>query len=323
MVFRRILFVRSDRLGEFILSLPAIKLVKVNYPSSLVFCLAKKENIELVRDVDFIDYFLEYKEDTFKGIGGSFRLANIIRRERIDCIVLLNPKKEFHFSAFLAGIPIRVGYSRKWSWCLNKKIEDRKYLEEKHEVEYNIDLVRLICKKIEIPNIDLPVDAPNTLEFLKEKLDLGKKYIVLHPFTSHVAKKIEKKFWVFLVKKIKEHLSYPLALIGVKEEIEESKLLERQLLNQSCKVFNIVGELSIRNLAVFLKYNCCAFIGLDSGPMHLASLLNVPVVGLFKATNPKRWGPYKTVSLTIQEKSIEGFIDKIDNILNFVHKVIN
>ncbi|MCF7907849.1 MAG: glycosyltransferase family 9 protein [Candidatus Omnitrophica bacterium] len=312
---KKVLFIRSDRLGEFLLSLPAIKLFKLNYPQSDVYLLAQKTNIELTKDVDFIDYFLEYKENSFSGFKGVFRLAACLRKEKIDCLVAMNPKKEFHLAAKLAGIPLRVGYDRKWGWCLNKKIKDKKYLEEKHEVEYNIELVRLICGDLPALEVDLKVDGQESLDFLKEDLDISSSYLIVHPFTSNPLKKVYFEFWRSLIRRLKEKGFENIVLIGATSEKEEAKELAAEL-----GIIDLVGTMSLRNLAAFMKYNCSAFVGLDSGPMHLASLFKIPVVSLFTTSNPKRWGPWKTKSLVFELKPKEDFSNQVTEAVNFILK---
>ncbi|MDP2923648.1 MAG: glycosyltransferase family 9 protein [Candidatus Omnitrophota bacterium] len=311
----KILFIRSDRLGEFLLSLPAIKAVKSNYPKSKVYLLAKKENTELINGIDFIDSFLEYEEKRFKSYGGALRLSRIFKKEKIDCIITLNPKKEFHLASFLAGVPLRLGYDRKWGFCLNRKIEDRKSLAQKHEVEYNLDLIRLLCPQVFVPEVNLVTDSKDNLEFLKNDLDIKKQYIVLHPFSSNPSKKIERQFWEKLIAAFKKQDKEEIVIIGGPEELEESLTFAKGL-----AVKNITGKLRIRNLASFLKYNCSVFIGLDSGPMHLASTLKKPVVGLFSISNSKRWGPFNTEALVIESVDLEGFIARIEDIVMFVRK---
>ena len=311
MKIQRIFIVRSDRFGEFLLSLPAIKLIKTQFPESTVYLFAQGSNIELIRGIEFVDRFIEYREDNFSGFKGVFRLAAILRKERIDCLLALNPKKEFHLAAYLAGVPLRVGYGRKWGWCLNRKIKDKKHLADKHEAEYNIELTSLICQDSFIPEIDLPVDKKSSLE----ALNISGSYLLLHPFTSDRSKKIDISFWQALVKKLKEKDFKDIALIGSKlEDIEAWKLA------QELGVANFVGKLSLRNLAAVMKYNCQAFIGLDSGPMQLASLLKVPVVALFKASNPKRWGPRQTNCLIFELKSEQDFSNQVAEAVNFILK---
>lgn len=312
----KILFIRSDRLGEFLLSLPAVKLAKINYPQSKIYLLAQKINIGLIKDVGFVDYFLEYREDTLGGYKGAFRLASILKKEGIDCIVVLNPKKEFHLAAFLAKVPLRVGYSRKWGFCLNRKIKDEKFLESKHEMEYNIDLVSLICKKVFIPQIELNIDSKESLNFLNKDLDINNKYFFIHPFTSHSLKKIEDDFWVGLISRLTKKFSKEIVMVGSEREKRESMQFDNKP-----QVRNLVGKLTLRNLAALLKYNCELFIGLDSGPLHLSNLLNVPTVGLFRTSNPRRWGYSGTSALTIRGKNAEEFINQIDAIIAFIGKI--
>lgn len=317
MKMQRIFIVRSDRFGEFLLSLPAIKLIKQNFPKSEIYLLAQKQNIELIEGVDFIDRFIEYKTENFSGLKGSIHLAAILRKERIDCLVVLNPKKEFHFAGYLGGVPLRVGYSRKWGWCLNKRIEDKKHLEDKHEAEYNIELASLICDNPLVAEVNLRVDTRGSLDFLKEYLDISSSYLVVHPFSSNSLKKVYLKFWRSLISQLKEKGFENIVLIGEAGEKEEAEKLTAEL-----GVIDLVGVLSLRNLAAFMQHNCLAFVGLDSGPMHLASLLKVPVVSLFTASNPKRWGPWQTNCLIFELKSEADSLTKVAEAINFILKQI-
>lgn len=309
---KKVLFIRSDRFGEFLCSLPAIKLVKTNYPQSKVYVLARKPNIELSKDLDFIDYLLEFKQDSFTGYRGARKLAELLKKEAIDCVVVLNPKKEFHLACFLAKVPMRVGYNRKWGFCLNNKIKDKKYQEKKHEVDYNIDLVKLICDKLYVYPIDFPVDNLRRHAAIKGIIDPDKKYIVVHPFTSNPRKKISYEFWKELTTRLKDSCDKEIILVGGDDDKEDSIRY-----SQNLGVKNITGKMNLRGLASFLKNNCFVFIGLDSGPMHLSSILDKPAVGLFTISNPVRWGPWSKDSLAVKVKD-EQFSDDIESIISFV-----
>jgi len=312
---KKILFSRTDRFGEFLLSLYAVKLVKVNYPEAAVFMLAGKENSDLVRGADFIDRFLEYSEEAFSGVRGIIRLTGMMRRIKPDCLISMNPKKEIHAASFLAGIPVRVGYDRKLGFCLNTKIKDEKGLKKSHEIRHSINLVSKICKNVFIPEIDLPIDGPGTLDFLKGVVDMGRQYVVIHPFTSHTPKKIGRDFWVKFANEVRTRLNSCVVMVGGKEDIEEAAMLEGAL-----RAHNLVGRLSMRQLASFMKSRTRFFAGLDSGPMHLAAMLKVPLAGLFSATDPSRWGPYCPAGIVKTGKSTEDFIKGIDDIMNFAEK---
>ncbi|MFA5008024.1 MAG: glycosyltransferase family 9 protein [Candidatus Omnitrophota bacterium] len=321
MIPKNIFIIRSDRLGEFLLSLPAIKLVKINYPNSKIYLLAQRNNIDLIRGVDFVDEYVDYEENLFKGYKGALRLSKILGKEKIDCVISLNPKKEFHMAAMFSLAKLRLGYDRKFGFCLNRKIKDEKYKNAKHEAEYNLDLIKLLCKDVYIPEINLTVDNNNMLKGLSGELDITKKYVIIHPFTSNPSKKIEDGFWMSLVNRLKNSCAKDIVIIGSKDEISKSVELADRF-----KVINLTGKLSLRNLATLLKYNCSVFIGLDSGPMHLASMLRVPVIGLFKTSNSKRWRAFNTQALILENKTDEGLKQKIDDIIKFtcsniLHKI--
>lgn len=308
---KRILFIRSDRLGEFLLSLPAIKLVKENYPQSLIYCLAERKNISLIEDIPFIDYFLEFKGTFTKGIKGALSLARLLKKEKFDCAVILNPHKNFHLATYLAKIPLRVGYNHKWPFFLNRKIEDKKFLNSKREYEYNIELVKLICKNIFLPKFELPTLSPSSLKFLENQIDLNKKYIVIHPFSSSRDKKIDLGFWEVLVDKL--HKKSDIVLIGGEENILQSQHLKAKL-----GLINLVGKLNLKLLATFLKHNAFLVISTDSGPMHLAGILNIPTVGLFKVTSPQRWAPLGEKTLILSGKEKKDFINSFVKIEHFL-----
>ncbi|MDD3296597.1 MAG: glycosyltransferase family 9 protein [Candidatus Omnitrophica bacterium] len=309
------LFMRSDLFGEFLLNLYAVKLVKENYPKSRIYILARKNNIEVLKDSDFIDGFLEYRQDSFCGLKGVVRLAGILRKNKIGCVVSLNPKKEFHLASFLAGVPLRVGYDRKCGFCLNKKIKDTKKLKDKHEVAYNIDLMSLLCEKVYVPKIDLAVDSNNSLSFLGPEFKSNSKYVIIHPFSLNMKKSIEVGFWKNLTQALQERFGKEAIVVGIEQERDLAEGIAK-----SCGIKNFAGRLTIRNLATLVKHNCFLFVGLDSGPMHLSALLGVPTVGLFKISDPVRWGPFGDKTIAIEAKNDSEFKEKIVDICNFAEK---
>jgi len=307
----KILFLRCDRLGEFLLSLPAIKLVRENYPQAKICLMAAQDNIALAKNVDFIDFFYDY-DKCYHGYRGAWKLAKFFKKEKFDCVVALHPRKEFHLAAFLAGVAVRVGYDRKCGFCLTHAIPDKKYQALKNEMEYNIDLVRLVCSKVFLPKVDLNLDLNDDISFLKDRVDLGKKYIVLHPFTSDPSKLIGDEFWRVFSQVVCERLRSEIVIIGSAAEKKYALRYEGLL-----KAKSLAGQFNLNELAVFLKRNCRFFIGLDSGPMHLAAMLDLPVCGLFKVSDPKRWGPWGSRTFFVQSKTEGGFIDQLETIIKF------
>lgn len=316
---RKILFVRTDRLGEFLLSLPAIALIKQNYPAAQLFVHARPEHIELIQDISFVDGYIPCMPREYRSWRVVMPLVSLLRKQQFDCVVVSNPLKQVHFAAFLAQIPVRVGYRNKWPWCLSRAIENRKLLDEaqnipsRHESEYNIDLAGVICRNVSVPRIELPVDAFDTVPALRA-IAAGSGYVVVHPFSSNPDKKISHDVWAVLMTALKKMRLAPV-VIGIEHEEGEAAIFARQY-----GAVNMCGRLRLRELAVLLKHKTTMFIGLDSGPMHMASMLNIPVLAIFCGSNINRWGPRCTRACIVdthaadsnaQMRAAVDFISKI------------
>jgi len=289
---------RTDRIGEVLLSTVLIDGMKKLYPAaeiSFVTSMYSKDILSGRRDLSEIII-----ADTRKNSGWilkAVKLAIVLRERRFDYSIVLNANKILHLATFLAGIPVRVGYSRKWSVFLNKTIEDEREKGQKHEVESAMDFARLLgLKKYEQPSPrliceDAAVEKVKKL-LLKEGMDLSRKLIVIHPSSSNPAKMWEKTRYAELIKKLKSYSECEIIIVGTREE----HLLAEEIIRASDKnVFNFCGELNLKELAALLQH-ADLFVGNDSGPMHMAAAMDVPVIAIFgrniPGVGPKRWGPY-------------------------------
>lgn len=284
---KKILCIRSDRLGEFLLTLPAIRAVKQNYPRAHVALMAREENTELIEGISYIDSFLNYAPSQ-----GALNLARTFRKGRFDMAIIFNPKKEFNAASFLAGIPLRVGYDRKWGFLLNTKMKDTKHLYHCHEIEYNLQLVSLVFqgRAVSVPEPGLPWDEKNqALELLKrEKISDRLPYVVLHPFSSDPRKEVDFFFWKLLIARVTQQ-GHTAAIVGLEKEFMQSSF--PSLLGEQC--ISLCGKLTLRELGNLLKFFCGFYVGVDSGPFHMASLLGIPFAALFrKEENITRWGSF-------------------------------
>jgi len=191
---RRIVFLRTDRLGETLLNLPAIAALKQALPNASLTFLVQPKLAPLFQDVSCIDRVLPYAPDA--GVSSWARaraLAGILKSLQLELAVVSNPKKELHLAVWLAGIRWRVGYARKLGrWLLTHRIEDRKALGERHEVEYNLDLVRALgLPASPIPYL-LPRFAHEQAEMVqlleRQGIKTSQPFIAVHPWSSNPVK---------------------------------------------------------------------------------------------------------------------------------------
>jgi len=295
-----ILAVRNDRFGEFLLNIPALRALKQSYPDSSLTLAVSSDTVELAQCIEYADKVVVW-DDNFR---------RNLRKQRFDICVVFNPTKEAHWRVFFAGIPVRVGYDRKWGLLLNRKIKDNKSLGLKHEVEYNLDLVGLIGAK--------PADKSLSLAKLPAYSDPGYAgAVAIHPYTSDSLKQWEPERFRELAKRVSDELGLRVLIVG-KDKGESVREFEGLGKN----IVNLVNKTSLVELAQTLK-QCRLLVSCDSGPMHLAASVGTSVIALFRNDLPgktaKRWGPWGKGHIVIEKKSladisVEEVLDKVKNI---------
>jgi ADP-heptose:LPS heptosyltransferase len=293
---RNILVLRNDRFGEFLLNIPSLRALKETFKQANIIAVIKPANRQLAEAITYIDEILEWdnKKHTFSDV---LNLIKLLRKKRIDLAVMLNPSKEFNLITFFSGIPLRLGYDKKLSFLLTHKMVDSKHLGAKHEIEYNLDLVSLVGVKTR--NKSLSLNFPEA-DLSKLGINEGKGYIVIHPWTSDPVKNWPEENFKKLALEIIEKLNVRVVVIGGKDELAKRALLFG---SGSEKLINLTGATNFRQLSAVLKH-AYFLISCDSGPVHLAGCLGLPVLAIFRDDLPgktaSRWGPVSTGSRVIK-----------------------
>lgn len=302
----KIVIIRTDRIGEVLLSTVSVDSLKNSFPDSEISFVTSGYSKPLLENRDDIDNLFVFDVSSDRPvIAKAFSLAKILRQERFDIAIVLNPHKALHLGCLLAGIPIRVGYDRKWGFALNRKIKDARQEGKKHEVEYTLDLLKLIKPDIEksIPHLSIVEGVETSVRsfFPEGTVSLSDKFIAIHPGSSNPVKIWGISNYIDLINKTGKELGINVVLLGTENERSlTSSIMDRIEAN----VLDLTGKLDIFQLAFVLKH-CSIFIGNDNGPMHMAAALGVPVVAIFKntqaGTNPARWRPYAEKSVVFHE----------------------
>ncbi|MEW6171017.1 MAG: glycosyltransferase family 9 protein [Candidatus Omnitrophota bacterium] len=316
--------IRTDRMGDVLQVLPSIHALKETFPYSEITTMINHGVSDLIRGNPEIKDIFIYDSINYKGIYGNLKLIFSLRKQHFDMVIIFNPQKKFHIISFLAGIKKRIGYDRKLGFLLTHKIKDLKYLGLKHEIEYNLDLVRLIGADTKDKSIILYPDesCKERIENLFKEFNLKKDdtIIALHPWTSNPEKKWPLENFKTLIDKILEENLGKIVIIGGKEEKQESQDF---CLNFGQKIINFTDKLTLKELVYFFKY-VKVLVTNDSGPMHIASGVSVSTVALFRlkpeGVGPKRWGPQGEKHIVLAKESI--FDIKVEEVFSAIKKIL-
>ncbi len=277
---KNILIIRNDRFGEFLLNIPAMRALKEAYPYARLTLAVDQAVFELAGAVECVDEVLVWEE-----ARGS------LSKHKFDLCVILNPTKEAHWASFCAGIPVRVGYDRKWGFLLTHKIKDTKDQGSRHEVDCNLELVGLVGAKTDDKTLKIKVDDNLFRGFI------GQGIVVIHPFTSDPVKQWPVERFKELALRIKRELGLNVVMVG----------LSPGVLDAGDGIINLINKTSLLELAALLKHSSL-LVSCDSGPVHLASSVGTVVVALFRNDLPgkssRRWGPWGEGHVVIEKSNL-------------------
>ncbi|MCM8811744.1 MAG: glycosyltransferase family 9 protein [Candidatus Omnitrophica bacterium] len=289
---KRILAVRSDRMGDLLMTLPALHAIRQRFPQAEITLLLQNGLEPLLEGHPDVDRVVSWRQSEGTGWLSSLRWAGRLRPFRFDLAVIFNPTRLFHVACFLAGIPQRIGYGRKFGFLLTKTIPDSKAVRKRHEVEYNLELCRLLGTDDSPPVLHLPEhpEAGRRAEhlFASRGIPLDKAPVAIHPWTSNPAKSWPVSDFQTLVGLL-VRANQTVIIIGVPESPSLTKGWEEG-------AFNLSGQIPLGLLPPVLR-RCRLLITNDSGPAHVAAGVGTPsiiVAPQEHAAVLERWRPWGT-----------------------------
>src|SRR3989338_3165145 len=124
---QKILFIRTDRIGDVLMNLPAIRRLRQNFPKAWLTWMVDRSVAPLLRGHPDVDEIYEI-DATKLAEDGAYRrqLVSHVRKIRFDVAVASTALKFFHWMLFCAGVPVRAGWRRKWPLFLNRTLADDK-----------------------------------------------------------------------------------------------------------------------------------------------------------------------------------------------------
>ena len=288
---RKILIVRTDRIGDVVLTLPAASLVKKKYPEVKIVFMVREYTSSLVRDHKHIDEIIIYDEEK-----NFFSQLKEIKKTGFDSALLVHPQLRLALLLYLAGIKNRIGTGFRWySFLFNKKLYEHRKYGTKHELLHNLDLLKFFGIKADADEanaeFNIPVSGDSSKKirevFKKYKVDKTKPVVIIHPGSGGSAIDFPAGGFKKLILLLSE-LDVELILTGSEMEVE----LCREI--SSAKTKNFAGKFNLEELTALIN-EADIFISNSTGPLHIAAALGKFVVGFypdFPSVSPVRWGPF-------------------------------
>lgn len=297
----KILIIRLSSLGDIVLTTPVIAALKVEFPESKIYFLTKARYSDLLKADPRIFAVVEFDpEGKHKGVKGFLKLISELRSHDFDLLVDLHGNIRSFFVRHLVPCRKRLKYPKKW--MVRFLMVHCKFIQTKpiHTVDSYLEILSRLQIKIEKKNPRIFPDHHDTKFAGNFLLEHGVKkddiLLGVHPGARWDTKRWDHEKFTQVCRILIDGLNAKVVLMGEDREEEIIRKIKSSL--PAMKVIPSVG-LTLGELAALIA-RCDCIISNDSGPMHLASALGVPVVAIFGPTHPKLgFAPLGPASVTL------------------------
>ncbi|HOJ74780.1 MAG TPA: lipopolysaccharide heptosyltransferase I [Phycisphaerae bacterium] len=298
--FRRILIIKPSSFGDVIHALPVLNGLRHRYPHAHISWLVADSCAGLLEGHPALDEIIRFDRKRYGQIARNPRATlefiqfiQDLRSRRFDLIVDLQGLFRSGFLALVTGARNRVGFAnaRELGWIFyNHRVDVPD--ADMHAVDRNYLFGRMLGFTGLPIRFDLPV-RPQTRETMidrlaREGIPRGEDYLVVGPGTRWETKQWPAEHFAAAIRAIAAEHGLPVVLTGMPEE---RQIAERVAAEAGGRVVNLAGQTSLPEM-IALVDGARAVLMHDSGPMHLATALNKPLVAIYGPTSPARTGPY-------------------------------
>ena len=290
----RILVVRNDKLGDFMLSWPALKTLKHAQANIHVTVLVPDYTASIAHACPWIDdVIIDPGEDAPRA---EYRhLLSRVRDGRFDAMLTLFSTPRIGWLGWRAAIPVRVAPATKWAQIFyTHRVTQRRSLSLKPEYVYNIDLALALLSRL---NVAAEAARPSfwplaervrrrTREQLASRcaLPLGQPWWCVHAGSGGSAVNLSLEQYATLIERTQAHLDYPVQWLfsAGPNEAAVADALSQQLLEKNIAARRLPASKRLPELAMMLSA-CDGLVAGSTGPLHIAGCLDIATVGFYPA----------------------------------------
>jgi heptosyltransferase II len=305
----KILVRATNWVGDAIMALPALRAVRRRFPHAEIAVLALPYVADLYRDQQICDRLIVYdRRGAHTAFSGRERLATELRAQKFDVALLLQNAFDAAWLAWRAGIPQRIGYARDArNLLLTKSVAVPKSGEiPRHEKFYYLELLRRAGWLDSLPDesfIALKVPEPNRRRAAEFLLASGARPHAIRIAVGAGASYGSAKCWppdrfADTLNRFQRQIDADVILFGTAAETSVSTAIASGMRRPP---IDLTGKTATADLPALLS-QCHLFVGNDSGAMHVAAAVSLPVVAVFGPTDPLGTAPVTPRLTIVQQK---------------------
>lgn len=294
--FNKIAVLRLDHIGDVISATGVLRFLRKAFPEATIDFIVPSWASGLVKSDPYADNVIIFDPPWFDrslsesslSLKGLLSLKDLLKKSSYDLAIDLRGDARDILAIFLAGIKTRVGYGiTGLGFLLTHQVSRDESL---HEVDKNIALLKPLGIERQEVDIELYYAKENIKEthLLAKREEINSPYAVFHTSSGHPGKNWDPSSFAKVAEHVREEKNLIPVFVGSKENKENITEIMKMIKGGAV---DLSGKTTLATLGSLLK-GSSLFIGLDSGPSHIAAASKVPTVIIFSGmNNPAQWAP--------------------------------
>jgi heptosyltransferase-1 len=295
MTDQRFLLVRLGSLGDIVHVLPAAAALRNTFPDARVDWAVDSKWMRLLEGNPDLTEVIPFDRGSVGGITSAIRK---LRGAKYNCAIDFQSLYKSALISFASGAPRRIGFQSSYAreGIAALLYTDRLNPRGAHKVEHNLTLVEHAGARRSVPRFPLAIRADDEEDIARELSAHGlNEYFVLNPGGGWLSKCWPAERYGELHRKLAERYGWRgVVAFGPGEEA-----MAREVVVAGGIALPVALPLGLGPLLALLR-RAKFVVSADTGPLHLASALQTPVVGLYGPTDPARNGPYSAGDIVVR-----------------------
>lgn len=279
---------RLSAVGDVCHTLPVIRTLQAHWPQSRITWIIGKLEASLVGDIPGIEFIIFDKSQ-----NPYLQTRRALRGRRFDLLLHMQMSLRASVATLAVKAPVRLGFDRQrahdFQWLFtNRRIPHR---DRQHVMDSLFGFSETLGIQQHLLRWDIPI--PAAAEQAAMQRTGGKPTLVISPCANprfRNWRSWQPEYYAALAEHAAQRHGMQVIVTGGKSEIEKA-YGERIKALAKTPVTDLVGQTSLKELLALLK-QATVLVSPDSGPVHMATAVGTPVIGLYATTNPDRAGPY-------------------------------
>ncbi|MEW6652874.1 MAG: glycosyltransferase family 9 protein [Bacteroidota bacterium] len=287
---KRILVVRTDRVGDVCYITPALRELRLAFPDSYIATLTQPHTSNLIKNNPNVNSIIvdDLVKDKF------WKVVKELRKHKFTHALLMQPTERAAYQLFFAGIPYRVGVGRILYEVITfmRTVSRSNYIPLRHEADYCMDLARKIGVLTDNLKLEIFLTEQEKAEakdfFSKKGIPETDLKVFFHFGSLGSAPHWnEEKYFSLVQKFCASFADKPYRVILTAREMSQVFREKISTLN-NCRIHDISGEIGELREMIKIISQADLFFAPSTGPLHIADALNIKCVGLFCHRNASR-----------------------------------